>query len=70
MSKPEDLYTTLGVAKTAGQDEIRTAYRRLAKQYHPDLHPGDASAEEKFKAISAAHSILGDEDKRKRYDRG
>ncbi|MEQ8734183.1 MAG: J domain-containing protein [Rhodospirillaceae bacterium] len=70
MSKPEDLYTTLGVAKTAGQNEIRAAYRRLAKQYHPDLHPGDSSAEEKFKAISAAHSILGDEDKRKRYDRG
>ena len=70
MSKPEDLYATLGVAKTAGKDEIRTAYRRLAKQFHPDLHPGDTSAEEKFKAVSAAHAILSDEEKRKRYDRG
>jgi len=65
-----DLYKVLGVSRTASDDEIRQAYRRLAKANHPDLHPGDKKAEEKFKQISAAFAILGDPDKRKRYDAG
>ena len=65
-----DPYTVLGVARDASQDDIRKAYRKLAKKSHPDLHPGDAAAEKRFKEISAANSILSDEDKRARYDRG
>lgn len=65
-----DPYATLGVAKTADDKEIRSAYRRLAKQYHPDHNPDDAKAEEKFKAISKAYEILGDKEKRARFDRG
>ncbi|MET0547228.1 MAG: DnaJ domain-containing protein, partial [Caulobacterales bacterium] len=65
-----DLYSILGVKKTASADEIRTAYRKLAKTLHPDLHPGDKTAEEKFKSISAAYDLLSDSDKRARYDRG
>jgi len=65
-----DLYKVLGVNRTAGDDEIRQAYRRLAKENHPDLHPGDKKAEDTFKEISAAFAILGDPDKRKRYDAG
>ncbi|MDR7145441.1 DnaJ-class molecular chaperone [Rhizobium sp. BE258] len=63
-------YETLGVAKGASQKEIQTAYRKLAKKLHPDLNPGDAASEEKFKAASAAYAILGDEDKRAKFDRG
>lgn len=70
MAKTDDLYAILGVPKTAKADEIRSAYRKLAKQSHPDLHPGDSAAEDTFKSISAAYDILGDEDKRARYDRG
>lgn len=66
----KDPYTILGVAKTASQKDIQTAYRKLAKSLHPDLNPGDKAAEEKFKAVSAAYAILGDEDKRKRFDAG
>ena len=66
----KDPYTLLGVAKTASQKEIQSAYRKLAKTLHPDLNPGDRTAEEKFKAVSAAYAILGDEDKRKRFDAG
>jgi DnaJ-class molecular chaperone len=66
----EDLYKTLGVAKTASDDEVRKAYRRLAKTCHPDTNPGDKAAEERFKAISRAYAILGEPAKRKRYDRG
>ena len=65
-----DLYETLGVPKTATEQEIRGAYRRLAKASHPDLHPGDKSAEQRFKEISAAYAILGDEERRKKYDAG
>lgn len=63
-----DLYSVLGVAKTATSDEIKKAYRKLAIKYHPDQNPNDKSAEEKFKEISAAYSILSDDDKRKQYD--
>jgi DnaJ-class molecular chaperone len=66
----EDLYSTLNVKRSASADEIRTAYRKLAKELHPDLHPGDKAAEEKFKRVSAAFAILGDPEKRKRYDAG
>jgi DnaJ-class molecular chaperone len=65
-----DPYQTLGVAKTASQDEIRKAYRKLAKQYHPDLHPGDKAAESKFKDISGAYDLLSDAKKRERFDKG
>ena len=65
-----DPYETLGVVKTASADDIQKAYRRLAKKLHPDLNPGDKSAEEKFKDVSAAYDLLGDPEKRGRFDRG
>jgi molecular chaperone DnaJ len=68
MPQKTDHYGTLGVDRDASQDDIRKAYRRLARKYHPDLNPGDKAAEEKFKAVSEAHDILGDEKKRKMYD--
>jgi DnaJ-class molecular chaperone len=64
-----DPYTVLGVKSNASQDDIQKAYRRLAKKFHPDLNPGNKQAEEKFKEISAAYDLLGDTDKRARYDR-
>lgn len=66
----KDPYEVLGVKKDATQEEIRKAYRALAKKLHPDLNPGDSSAETRFKAVSAAYAILGDPDKRARFDRG
>jgi DnaJ-class molecular chaperone len=66
----KDPYSVLGVAKTASAEEIRKAYRRLAKRNHPDLHPGDKDAEARFKEISAAHALLSDAAQRKRYDAG
>lgn len=63
-----DLYSVLGVEKGASQDEIKRSYRRLARQYHPDVNPDDNDAEERFKAISAAGDILTDPEKRKLYD--
>jgi DnaJ-class molecular chaperone len=66
----QDLYNILNVKRDAGADEIRAAYRKLAKELHPDLHPGDKAAEEKFKLVSSAFAILGDPEKRKRYDAG
>jgi DnaJ-class molecular chaperone len=65
-----DLYAALGLKHGASDDDIRQAYRKLAKQHHPDRNPGDKSAEEKFKKISSAFAILGNPDKRKRYDAG
>jgi DnaJ-class molecular chaperone len=65
-----DPYEILGVAKTASADDIQKAYRRLAKKHHPDLNPGDKSAEEKFKNVSVAYDLLSDAEKRARYDRG
>jgi DnaJ-class molecular chaperone len=65
-----DLYQELGVSRGSSSDEIRKAFRKLAKQLHPDQNPGDKAAEERFKKVSAAFDILGDEEKRKKYDAG
>jgi molecular chaperone DnaJ len=64
----KDYYATLGVKKTATQEEIRKAFRKAARKYHPDVNPGDKKAEEKFKEISEANDVLSDEKKRKIYD--
>jgi DnaJ-class molecular chaperone len=64
----KDYYSTLGVAKTATDKEIKQAYRRLARKHHPDVNPGDKSAEAKFKGINEAYEVLGDPAKRKKYD--
>ena len=66
----QTLYDVLGVKRDAGADEIRKAYRKLAKEFHPDLNPGKAAAEARFKTITAANEILSDPEKRARYDRG
>jgi molecular chaperone DnaJ len=62
------LYDALGVSRSASQDELKKAYRKLARQYHPDRNPGDGSAEEKFKEVQHAYDVLSDADKRKQYD--
>jgi DnaJ-class molecular chaperone len=67
---PPDPYQTLGVARDATADQIRSAYRTLAKKHHPDLNPGNKAAEEKFKAIGGANDLLSDPEKRARFDRG
>jgi curved DNA-binding protein len=64
----KDYYKTLGVSKDASQKEIKKAYRKLAAKYHPDKNPDDKTAEEKFKEINEAHEVLGDPEKRKKYD--
>lgn len=64
----ESLYDALGVSRTATDDEIKKAYKKLARKHHPDLNPGDAAAEERFKKVSAAYDVLGDPEKRTLYD--
>lgn len=64
----KDYYKILGVDKKASQADIKKAYRALAKKYHPDKNKGDKAAEEKFKDISEAYEVVGDEEKRKQYD--
>lgn len=65
----KDYYSVLGVSKTASADEIKKAYRKLARQYHPDTNPDNPQAEAKFKEVGEAYAVLGDETKRKQYDR-
>src|SRR3954468_20858263 len=64
----KDHYATLGVSRTASSDEIQKAYRKLARKYHPDMNPDDATAKKKFQEIQSAFEVLSDADKRKRYD--
>ncbi len=68
MAEKRDYYEVLGLSKGASDDEIKKSYRKLAKQYHPDLHPGDKECEEKFKECSEAYEILSDPDKKAKYD--
>src|SRR4051794_8423451 len=66
----QDPYETLGVSRTATSDEIRAAFRKIAKKNHPDLNPGDRAAEERFKAANSANEVLSDPDRRAKFDRG
>ena len=63
-----DYYEVLGVQKGVGDDDLKKAYRQLAKKYHPDLNPGDKEAEKNFKEVNEAYEVLSDKDKRARYD--
>ena len=64
----KDYYSIMGVSRNATDKEIKQAYRRLARKYHPDVNPGDKAAEEKFKEINEANDVLSDPEKRKKYD--
>src|SRR4029078_9241323 len=68
MAQTKDFYAVLGVPSTATQDEIKKAFRKLAKKYHPDANASDAKAAERFKEISEANNVIGDPEKRKQYD--
>src|SRR6476661_5784640 len=68
MAQTKDFYAVLGVPSTATQDEIKKAYRKLAKKYHPDANANDAKAAERFKEISEAYNVVGDAEKREQYD--
>ena len=68
MAAKRDYYEVLGVSKTASADEIKKAYRQLAKKLHPDVNPGDKEAEAKFKEVNEAYEVLSDDQKRARYD--
>ena len=70
MAGPRDLYEVLGVSKSASQDEVKKAYRELARKWHPDRNPDDKEAEERFKEIQHAYDVLSDPEKRKQYDSG
>src|SRR5919206_5268783 len=65
----KSLYESLGVSKNASQDEIKKAYRKLVREFHPDKNPGDEAAEARFKEVQNAYDTLSDPDKRKQYDR-
>src|SRR5829696_1908709 len=65
----QDYYQTLGVPRTASQADIKKAFRKLARENHPDKMPGDTAAEARFKAVNEAHAVLADPEKRKKYDR-
>src|SRR5205823_2837731 len=67
-TKTKDYYKTLGVNRNASDKDIKSAYRKLARKYHPDVNPGDKAAEEKFKEIGEAYEVLSDPDKRRKYD--
>ena len=69
MADKQDYYETLGLKKGASEEEIKSAFRKMAMKYHPDRNPGDASAEEKFKEVNEAYSVLSDPDKKAKYDR-
>src|SRR5215210_9152720 len=64
----KDYYATLGIPKTASEKEVKQAFRKLARKYHPDVNPGDKSAESRFKELNEANEVLGDPEKRKKYD--
>ena len=68
MAEKRDYYEVLGIGKNATDAEIKSAYRKLAKKYHPDLNPGNKEAEEKFKEVNEANDVLSDPQKRQRYD--
>ena len=68
MAEKRDFYEVLEIDKSASDEDIKKAYRRLAKKYHPDLNPGDKTAEEKMKEVNGAYEILSDKDKKAKYD--
>ena len=69
MADKRDYYEVLGIDKSADDDKIKKAYRQMAKKYHPDMNPGDAEAEAKFKEVNEAYAVLSDADKKEQYDR-